>query len=384
MKQSKSIVPVYPTISFAQLLTPGNSKWQSVFPFSHPHGSWAFSGRVALQLGLPVLNLPPGSTILFPNYFEGVELQTLLTNGYKLKFYRLDERFAIDFTDVEQKIDSSVSALYVIHYFGFSQALDRVAQFCKEHSLKLIEDCALSLFSRDSHGWLGTIGDLALYSVYKTLALPHGGFLVTKLHRAAESLRRPPFKSTALQTKDLVHRYLKASGWHRAEDAILQLTGAAKRFLGWNRRDSVSSGVSTWDPRIMDLDASSWVRRLMRHVNPNTVVDRRRRNYLHLASLLRGQIETPPPFDTLPDGVCPLFFPVMVRDKIEFQKQLITLGVSTVNLWYHSHPACPPDMTEAASAWRNHLLELPIHHDLTIADVDRVANAALKVQAGQP
>ncbi len=226
---------------------------------------------------------PPGSTVLFPNYFEGVELETLLANGFKLKFYRLDDRFTIDLTDVEQKLDSSVSTLYIIHYFGFPQPLEPIRQFCEHFRLKLIEDCALSLFSRDDDDWLGTTGDLALYSVYKTLALPHGGFLVTKAYKAAGSLIRPPFKSTALQTKDLFHQYMKASGWHHAEDAILRLTGAAKRLVGWNQRDSVSSGVSSWDPRIMELDASSWVRRLMRHVKPDIVIERRRRNYLHLA-----------------------------------------------------------------------------------------------------
>jgi perosamine synthetase len=379
MTHGSSIVPVYPTISFSHLLAPRSSRWQSAFPFSDPTGVWAFSGRVALQLGLPVLNLPPQSTILFPNYFEGVELETLLTNGFKLRFYRLNDRFTVDLDDAEQKLDSAVSALYMIHYFGFPQPLEPIKRFCEKHSLKLIEDCALSLFSRDENGWLGTTGDLALYSVYKTLALPHGGFLVTKNGRATRSLQPPPFKSTLLQTKDLVHQYMKASGWQGAENWILRLTAAGKRLLGWKQRDSVSSGVSAWDPRIMDLDASPWVLRLMRHVDPEAVINCRRRNYAHLASLLRGKIVTPPPFDELPDGVCPLFFPVMVEDKILFQKQLTAMGVQTINLWYHSHPACPPELTEEASKWRNHLLELPIHHDLSLSDVDRVADAVLEL-----
>ncbi|MEJ2722409.1 MAG: aminotransferase DegT, partial [bacterium] len=69
------------------------------------------------------------------------------------------------------------------------------------------------------------------------------------------------------------------------------------------------------------------------------------------------------------------FFPVLVEDKIRIQKQLEALGVYTVNLWYQRHPACPPDMAQEASRWRDHLLELPIHHDLDPGDVERVAAA---------
>ncbi|MEJ2722757.1 MAG: aminotransferase DegT, partial [bacterium] len=114
MKHGSPVVPVYPTISFAQLFMPGTSRWRSIFPFSNPTGRWCFSGRVALHLGLPVLKLPPGSTILFPNYFEGVELETLLTNGFELRFYRLDDRFTVDLEDVERKLGPDVSALYII------------------------------------------------------------------------------------------------------------------------------------------------------------------------------------------------------------------------------------------------------------------------------
>src|SRR5262245_42829462 len=42
--------------------------------------------------------------------------------------------------------------------------------------MRLVEDCALSLYSRDPSGrWLGSTGDLSIFCLYKTLPVPHGG-----------------------------------------------------------------------------------------------------------------------------------------------------------------------------------------------------------------
>ena len=214
-----TVVPVYPTL--ASLSAPPvarrkrlNAQWRTWFPFSCGSGLWSFSGRVALYHGLPSLELPVGSTILVPSYHQGVEIDTLLAAGYRLRYYRLDESLAIDLRDVERRLDATVSALYVTHYFGFPQPIAAVRGFCEAHGLRLIEDCALSLFSRHDDGtWLGSHGDLALFSVYKTLALPHGGFAVTKRALPATTLRPVPLASTLVQTIDLVQQTLRATGW---------------------------------------------------------------------------------------------------------------------------------------------------------------------------
>ncbi len=205
----RSRIPVYPSAASFPRLGRLRPKWRGWFPFNSPSGTWTFSGRVALYHGLPTLHLPPGSTILVPAYHQGVEIQTLLVAGYRLRYYRLDERLGIDFADLERRVDKSVSALHVIHYFGFAQPLEPIRSFCDAHRLKLIEDCALSLFTQDNGTWVGSVGDLALFSVYKTLPLPHGGYLVTKEGPSRNGLHPAPWRSTALQTLDLLNSGLQ-------------------------------------------------------------------------------------------------------------------------------------------------------------------------------
>jgi dTDP-4-amino-4,6-dideoxygalactose transaminase len=374
------LVPVYPTGAHFWRLPSWNGGWREWFPFSAGGGTWTFSGRVALYHGLPSLNLPPGSTILVPAYHQGVEIETLLVAGYRLRYYRLDDRLRIDFADLERRIDKDVSALYVIHYFGRAQPLEPIRRFCEAYRLKLIEDCALSLFTRENGTWVGSVGDLALFSVYKTLPLPHGGFLVTREPPATNGngLRGAPWRSTAVQTLDLVHLGLQSTDRGRQ---LEQLLGRASHWvaqrLGWDRDRTISSGGALWDQRLLGYRASAWTLWLMQFVDRDAVVARRRANFQQLADRLRGRVSLP--FPDLPDGACPLFFPILVRDKVRFQQALEALDIQSVNLWDAPHPSCPSDLAAEVSHWRRECLELPIHQELSPAHIDRVADAVRTV-----
>jgi len=375
MTNSLRPVPVYPTLAASTLRPSAN--WRRWFPFSEARGVWTFSGRVALYHGLPLLNLPPKSVILVPNYHQGVEIDTLLAAGYQLRYYRVGERLEIDMADVERRLDAHVSALYVTHYFGFPQPLASIRAFCNAHGLKLIEDCALSLFSRDGKQWLGTEGDIAIFSVYKTVPLPHGGFLATRAGAPSAALDGAPFTSTLVQTMDLINHTLRVTGWGGVEQSIGRATRTAKRMLQWNRHETIQSGGALWDSRLLGHAASGSVKGWIRLVNRDRVIAHRRRNFRRLAWQLKGLV--PYPFVDLPAGVCPLFFPIMVPDKVRFQQDLAALGVESVNLWDASHPSCPADLAAEVAHWREHCLELPIHQELQECTIDRVAAAVSAV-----
>lgn len=374
------MIPLCPTGSHFTRLPRWSTKWQEWFPFGGRGGAWTFSGRVALYHGLPALKLPPHSTILVPSYHQGVEIDTLLAAGYCIRYYRVNERLCIDLADIERRLDDTVSAVYVTHYFGFPQPLEFVRRLCESHRLKLIEDCALSLLSRDNGTWLGSVGDLALFSVYKTLPVPHGGFLVTKSGEATTPLPPAPFASAVVQMGDLLHQGLRASDWGRLERWAARASHRFAQMIGWHRSRTICSG-SGWDPRLLGYGASPWIARLMRLIDLEAVVARRRANYARLASHLRTHVSCP--FPDLPAGTCPLFFPVMVPDRASVQRDLEGLGVQSGNWWEDSHPTCPGALVEEVAGWRRQCLELPIHQELDAEHIDRVAAAVLAVVARQ-
>lgn len=361
-------------------LTPGSffrardENWRQVFPFSAPYGGWAFSGRVALHHGLKHVGLPPKAAILVPSYFQGTEIDTLLRSGYKLIFYRLKSSFEIDLEDAAAKVTSRVKALYIIHYFGLPQPLDAIERFTREHGLTLIEDCALALFSRSGDVPLGSRGDLAIFSVYKTVPLPHGGYAVLKSAAKFEDLPAPPVAATLNQTIDLVMEHLKSGTNGVPFRRTRRVLAALKRPIGWERGSTIESGSVVWDTRLTGYGVSRIVSRLMGLVSPEDVVAKRRRNFAALHRYLRDY--SPLSIDGLPPGACPLFYPIVVADKRATQDMLHARGIGSVNLWSDSHTVCPKEIRAEVEPWRRHILELPVHHLFEEAEIDRIGKVA--------
>jgi dTDP-4-amino-4,6-dideoxygalactose transaminase len=103
------------------------------------------------------------------------------------------------------------------------------------------------------------------------------------------------------------------------------------------------------------------------------VVERRRRNFEQLLGRL-GPLVTPI-FDHLPEGVCPLFYPLRVRDKHAVMRRLAEHGIETVNFWSLSHPAVPEGTFPVIDSLRRSIVELPCHQALTPEAVEQIADA---------
>ena len=78
-------------------------------------------------------------------------------------------------------------------------------------------------------------------------------------------------------------------------------------------------------------------------------------------------------FPQLPEGVCPLFFPILVDDKPGTARALQRRGVDALEFWNDSVDS-GAEMSEDARFLRTHVLELPIHQDLTPRQIDYLAH----------
>jgi len=274
----------------------------------------------------------------------------------------------VDIESVESQIDGSVSALYIIHYFGLPQDLDTLQALCERHDIALIEDCALAFMSRYRESWVGSRGDMALFSIYKSVPLPHGGYLVTKEGRRNAPLVSPPRFSTLLQTAELVAQHVRRTAANRHVNRFWERTNALRQQI--SQRTTVS-GTLTLDTTSLRYNASPLVERLMRSYDPISIIERRRANF-HLLHSRLARV-SPLTFDTLPQGACPLFYPIVVPDKVRFRMKLAAHNIGSVNLWSQPHPRYPQADTERTARWRRTILELPIHQQLNGEDIERIA-----------
>jgi len=69
--------------------------------------------------------------------------------------------------------------LFVYHQWGFPQDLDPILEFCREHNLFCIEDCAHAFESSYKGKRVGTFGDASIFSLAKFFPCVAGGALYT-------------------------------------------------------------------------------------------------------------------------------------------------------------------------------------------------------------
>lgn len=83
---------------------------------------------------------------------------------------------------IRKNISPNTKAILVVHQFGIPANMDEIMKIAKEFNLKVIEDCAQAHGAKYKNQFVGTIGDIGVFSlnVNKTIQSGEGGVCVTK------------------------------------------------------------------------------------------------------------------------------------------------------------------------------------------------------------
>lgn len=327
-------------------------------------GPWFASGRAALLAGLRALGIGAGDEVLLPAYLCESVVTPVETSGASPVFFPVGRGFEVELAAVEAAITPKTRAVVLIHYLGFPGPVESVQELCRRRGLALIEDCAHALYSRTGDRPLGTLGDLAIFSPWKSLPLPDGGLLAVNRANLVPKVpkRRPAAGRTAAR---LAYRAL----------------GAAEQAVGWSPRlgllqrpglrRSLHEQVSAGPVELLAGSAIS--RRLFLAAAPARVVGRRRRNFARLLEACRGLSWARPVFTELPDGVCPLGLPLIAEDRDRWRDSLLRHGVNVRTYWEQLPPAVDPDRFPDAAWLRDRILILPVHQGLPPEGVEWLA-----------
>src|SRR6185436_7822791 len=152
----------------------------------------------------------------------------------------------------------------------------------------------------------------AIFSLAKTLPIPDGGALLTRVRTCASPSdgSPPPKRVVARRTRSLLIRHLQA---HRLRPVswLAQLPSAAKSHLGVSRSEpdrSTEAGLTEYvrfDPALGDARISPRSMRLLGQTAHAEVRDARRRNYARLLDVVASVPDLRPLFPSLPAGACP-------------------------------------------------------------------------------
>ena len=315
-------------------------------------------GRVALWGALRALRLQVGDRLVVPAYICDSILPAPAALGMEVRYVLTNRQLRPDLEAMEHELKEGARAVLVVHYFGFpSTELEAMVELCGRYGASLIEDCAHALFSHCGERPLGSFGNAAIFSPWKSLPLPDGGALVLNGIEPSSDLSRLSRPSAVTTGRRLAYRGAgvieTAFGWSPRLSLL--------RSWGLRRRMQARVAEATLVPR----RSSALAEAIIRGTDWRAVVARRRARYLQLAAAFRGAGGATALYPELPAGCCPLGFPILVEERERARRELLRAGVNVRAYWEQLPAAVTVEAFGEAHHVADRILVLPVHQSLT-------------------
>lgn len=361
--------------------------------------------RVAFAVLLKGLNLRAGSEVLLTPVTLPDLVNVILDAGLIPRWVDLAPQTGqIDTADLAAKIRPRCKVLLLTHLCGLAPAMDEVMALVERHDLVLLEDVSQAMGATFGDKQLGTFGRAGFFSLttLKPISSYLGGLVVTDdpalakaLNVAAEGLTPP--KSHALVTRRflrdvLLHAASHPTGYDLFGHEVMRLAEAlSPRAVAQLQRGTLpglpNGGLTA---RRRRLPAWMWTRytdlqaKLALTSWRSFESDKSQRRALG-ARLLRGLTrhgQRAPGCPNLVMNSVPVWwrFPYWTSDAAAFRRGLRRHGIDSAvtNLpTNHREPAFATFALPAPEAvnFVDGMVFLPIHPNLTLADMDHIAEA---------
>jgi dTDP-4-amino-4,6-dideoxygalactose transaminase len=157
------------------------------------HAIGVASGTDALHLALIAEGIGAGDEVITTAFTFIATAEAIRYVGATPVFVDIDPKtFNISPEAIEAAITPKTRAVMPVHLFGQPADMGRIVEICKQHNLKLIEDCCQSFGASIDGKQTGAIGDAGAFSFFpsKNLgAYGDGGLVVTNSDQAAETIK---------------------------------------------------------------------------------------------------------------------------------------------------------------------------------------------------
>jgi dTDP-4-amino-4,6-dideoxygalactose transaminase len=332
------------------------------------HACAVSSCTTALHMALHALGIGPGDEVITVSHSFIATANAVRYCGANPIFVDVDPRtFNIDPNRIEEAIGARTRALLVVHQMGMPCDLARILPIAAQHGIPVVEDaaCAIGSEIRTGDGWerIGRpLGAVACFSFHprKVLTTGDGGMLTT---------RDPEL--------DRKFRLLRQHG--------MSVTDRERHLAG--RVIFEEYPVVGFNYRLTDIQAA--VGRVQLRRLPELLARRREiaERYTRELQAVRG-LEPPfvpswarPNYQSYPVRVTAAF--PLTRD--ESMQRLLDLGISTRRGIMNAHQEraysdLQPLSLPHSESSRDSVILLPLFHDMTDADVDRVLSALIDRQ----
>jgi len=331
------------------------------------------SGRAAISTALQFLDIMPSDRVLVPSYHCGSLVEAVIASGAIVDFYRVAPDLTVDLEDLIRRCTSRTRCVIAIHYFGFPQPLRELASFCRSRAISLLEDCAHAFFDIGDTK-IGAAGDFAIASARKFFPVGDGGVLIGR--QLPNAVGRPP-AGTIRELKCLAQELQVAANFDRLGfvGEIVSITFRLYHLFRLPSRVATEQTTTARKYRWFVPDevtrSGTWVSQwVMHHTNLTRLTTRRRRNYIRLRDGLDGLRGGRSLFTSLPDGVVPYVFPLLLANPETSFASLKMAGVPLLRWEEVAYSDCL-----VSERYVGDLVQIPCHQDLDDEDIEWLTGA---------
>ena len=295
--------------------------------------------------------------IYIPEYFCEISLTPIRMAGYNLCFYRIKPNFEPDITHLQKLKEryGTPDVLLFVHYFGFPQNILDTQNWCKQNGVLLVEDAAHSLIPIPG---IGDNGNPTFYTPWKFVNILPELFDYIETEPSEKDGHVPfPLKWVLKQGVNYISQRIRLP-LHRLRRASVK------------GHDVSEPIVALESP----LCSSFSINILGKHEQTiKDVCSKRKRNYRLIDEVfLDPKLEQYRLFEDVPASFAPYVYPFRIPAKHSLNL-MISLNKKGV-------PASPwsdlsPEVKNSeeyplSNDLRREVITLPIHQDLTLAQIN--------------
>lgn len=147
------------------------------------------SNTSGLFTAMGAIGIQPGDEVIVSPYSMSASAIAPLVYGGIPVFADIDPvTFCMDPKSIEAKITTRTKAILIVHIFGHPADMDAVMTIAQKHNLYVVEDCAQAPLGKYKNRYVGTIGDLGVFSLnyHKHIHTGEGGVITTNRTDLAE------------------------------------------------------------------------------------------------------------------------------------------------------------------------------------------------------
>lgn len=340
-----------------------------------------YKGREALRLALQTADLPENSLVAINVYTCFAVFDAVVKAGHKVLYLDIDPQ-TLNFTyDTFKKAadkNKAVKAVIVQNTLGYASGIEKIANYCKEKSIILIEDLAHCVGTEYEKQEAGTVGDFTAlsFSQDKMIDGVSGGAVVIKNQRSKIKDQRYidiPWKQ---QIKDRFYpsltwkiRFTYASGYGKLLHWLFKKSNLLSSPMGHLGTDGIYE-LPDWYCGLINSQFNDL----------NNNLKHRKKIAGIYAKYLDKKI--------LSADICTrinkssnLRFPVFVEKREELIKYLKEYNIYVSDIWYDS-PIAPkkylhltdyknqcPESEKISSL----MLNLPTHRNISEKDAEKIS-----------